>query len=95
MIARSKRYKNSIKDLPSAADDCADIKSKYDKFMRRVKLPGKVKPLDFNTSNLDFVNGVLSELLAQRDCFGAGTHNSESSLGVVFALSGDGEAAPL
>ena len=22
--------------------------SKYDKFMRRVKLPGKVKPLDFN-----------------------------------------------
>lgn len=34
--------------------------SKYDKFMRRVKLPGKVKPLDFNTNNLDFVNGVLN-----------------------------------
>lgn len=34
--------------------------SKYDKFMRKVKLPGKVKPLDFNTNNLDFVNGVLN-----------------------------------
>lgn len=34
--------------------------SKYDKFMRKVKLPGKVKPFDFKTNDLDFVNGVLN-----------------------------------
>lgn len=34
--------------------------SKYDKFMRRVKLPGKVKVTDFNKDNLDLVNGVLN-----------------------------------
>jgi len=34
--------------------------SKYDKFMRRVKLPGKIKAIDFNKDNLDFVNGVLN-----------------------------------
>ena len=34
--------------------------SKYDKFMRRVKLPGKVKPFNFVNNNLDFTNGVLN-----------------------------------
>lgn len=34
--------------------------SKYDKFMRRVKLPGKIKSVDFNKDDLDFVNGVLN-----------------------------------
>jgi len=34
--------------------------SKYDKFMRRVKLPGKIKDFDFSQNNLDFVNGILN-----------------------------------
>ena len=34
--------------------------SKYDKFMRRVKLPGKIKVTEFNKDNLDFINGVLN-----------------------------------
>lgn len=34
--------------------------SKYDKFMRRIKLPGKVKVTDFNKDCLDLVNGVLN-----------------------------------
>ena len=34
--------------------------SKYDSFMRRVKLPGKVKYVKFNKGYLDFVNGVLN-----------------------------------
>lgn len=34
--------------------------SKYDKFMRRVKLPSKVKVSNYDKDNLDFVNGVLN-----------------------------------
>lgn len=34
--------------------------SKYDKFMRRVKLPGKVKVTNFDKDKLDLVNGVLN-----------------------------------
>jgi hypothetical protein len=38
----------------------------------------------------DFVKGVLSELLAQRNGFDAGTPNSEASLGVIFTFTSDG-----
>jgi len=38
--------KNSIKDLPSAADDCADIKSKYDKFKKTSDKP-KFPPVEY------------------------------------------------
>ena len=33
--------------------------SRYDSFTRRVKLPGKVKPINFDKENSNFANGVL------------------------------------
>lgn len=34
--------------------------SRYDSFTRRVKLPGKVKPFNFDKENSNFLNGVLN-----------------------------------
>lgn len=45
-MAKSKNKPIKIKDLPSAADDGADVKSKYDKFKKTSDKP-KFPPVEY------------------------------------------------
>lgn len=45
-MEKSKNKPIKIKDLPSAGDDCADIKSKYDKF-KNVSDKPKFPPVEY------------------------------------------------
>ena len=45
-MARSKDKPIKIKDLPSAASDCSNVKSKYDKFKKASDKP-KFPPVEY------------------------------------------------
>lgn len=56
VLISGSKYVNDIYET----DRIVYKESKYDKFMRRVKLPGKVKVTNFDKDKFDFVNGVLN-----------------------------------
>lgn len=56
LLISGSKYVNDIYET----DRIVYKESKYDKFMRRVKLPGKVKVISFDKDKLDLVNGVLN-----------------------------------